>query len=108
MLDLLLQSVKKLCGVLQRTAPHHRHPLQETRHTRTRRSPRPRKQTPGQQIGRTRTKDNGNPPKQFKRVAITYHHKRDVVEFYDAIVSKELKIHFYDDNVKGSDDLNRR
>ncbi|KAG6624032.1 Gag protein [Phytophthora cinnamomi] len=36
--------------------------------------------TPGQQQGRTRTTGTGKLPKQFKRVAITYHHKRDVIE----------------------------
>ncbi|ETO84641.1 hypothetical protein F444_01468 [Phytophthora nicotianae P1976] len=58
-------------------------------------TPSPKKvmaRTPGQQQGRTRTTGAGKLPKQFKRVALLFRHKLDVIEFYDAIISKE-KMH---------------
>ncbi|ETP25694.1 hypothetical protein F441_01450 [Phytophthora nicotianae CJ01A1] len=58
-------------------------------------TPSPKKvmaRTPGQQQGRTRTTGAGKLPKQFKRVAISFRHKLYVIEFYDAIISKE-KMH---------------
>ncbi|KAI9991336.1 hypothetical protein PInf_019017 [Phytophthora infestans] len=56
--------------------------------------------TLGQRKGRTRISGTGKPPKKFKRVAISYAYKLSVVEFYDAVVSKD-KMHlivkyFYD------------
>ncbi|ETL40454.1 hypothetical protein L916_08362, partial [Phytophthora nicotianae] len=59
------------------------------------RTPSPKKvmaRTPGQQQGRTRTTGTGKLPKQFKRVAVSFRHKLDVIEFYDAVISKE-KMH---------------
>ncbi|POM74466.1 Hypothetical protein PHPALM_8576 [Phytophthora palmivora] len=48
--------------------------------------------TLGQLKGRSRISGAGKPPKKFKRVAISYAYKLSVVEFYDAVVSKD-KMH---------------
>ncbi|POM79376.1 Hypothetical protein PHPALM_2975, partial [Phytophthora palmivora] len=48
--------------------------------------------TLGQLKGRTRISGTGKPLKKFKRVAISYAYKLSVVEFYDAVVSKD-KMH---------------
>ncbi|EGZ10616.1 hypothetical protein PHYSODRAFT_337402 [Phytophthora sojae] len=56
------------------------------------RTPSPRKvmsRSSGQQGGRTRTTGTGKLPKRFKRVAVSFQHKLSVIEFYDAVVTKE-------------------
>ncbi|POM59092.1 Hypothetical protein PHPALM_36177 [Phytophthora palmivora] len=52
------------------------------------RTPISRSRAPGQRKGRTRTTGSGKAPKQYKRIAVSYRHKLDVIEFYDAIVTK--------------------